>query len=162
MVKFRPKDDRSWDLLECTLLESGRPGVDDVPLKRWQANPTVHNRYLYAKALARKKETALAERDLREALKMDPSDIYCRLGLAALILRKNADPANLEEVRKYLSDADQAAILPEEHAMLEALEVALGGDLRRSALLFACILVSSPENETAKKALKILSGWPPK
>lgn len=159
LVELEPKWDGSWDLLEWVLAEQNSEEADDVSLKRLQANDTARNHYLQARCLVGNNDAAGAEREVRAGLKKDPANGHCQLGLAALLLNKSDTPENVEEARRLLKSAHSKDVpaLWADRAVLEAIAMSLDGDVRGGAFLCANILDRFPDNDAARKALKILT-----
>jgi tetratricopeptide (TPR) repeat protein len=71
-------------------------------LKRY---PTPRNHFLLAKLLVDCDRLGEAEQPLREGLGLDPKDVYCNLGLAAILILRNNEADTLAEAGKHLGIA---------------------------------------------------------
>ena len=67
-----------------------------------QNNPSARNCYLLAKALAYHQRYDLAERECSSGLKLNAADLYCLMGLSAVLMRKSDDPQTLRAVGDLL------------------------------------------------------------
>jgi tetratricopeptide (TPR) repeat protein len=164
LLALEPKTDAAWDFLEGVLLARESDNAAKISGERVQANPTPRNHYLHAETLFTEKKFAEAEKELRAGLKQDDRHIYCRLGLAAQLLRDSARDGNLAEAETQLKAAadilrsakEPSWELRSDLAFLRSLHLALRGDLTRSAFEFARVLEFDPDNRNARAALELL------
>jgi tetratricopeptide (TPR) repeat protein len=74
---------------------------------RVKKKDTTRNRVLFAKALFLNKQFAKAEQQANAALKIDPSDFYANLCMAALILKRAKDSSTVYEAEQYFGRAER-------------------------------------------------------
>jgi tetratricopeptide (TPR) repeat protein len=124
------------------------------------AIPSPRNCYLLAKALALNERYDLAENACLAGLKMDPNDVYCLLGAAALAMRKSDDEASL---RLALSRLDAARLqcrpsgggvdLFAEHDYLACVHHALCGEVAFARIKLQRLQSENPDNLRFEKLL---------
>lgn len=101
-VHLDPARDRAWDLL--TLLLRDEKKTDEaiaVARRRIAVKDNVHNRYFLAKVYADSAQFDKSAEELHVALKIDPKDLNCRLGLIALALKRD-NAQSLKEAGEQL------------------------------------------------------------
>jgi tetratricopeptide (TPR) repeat protein len=135
-----PRRDSSWNALIHVLGGSGR-GEDLTKLCReWNAtgDASARKRMLLAVLLATAGDTDGAEKEWRAALALDPGGVETNLGLAALVLRRAEDDADLAEAARRIEVAKAAVAAAGDEAdpglsahcdLLEAVALGLSGDV---------------------------------
>jgi hypothetical protein len=77
-----------------------------------ETSKTPRNCYLLAKSLAWNQRNELAQQMCIAGLRLDPDDVLCGLGLAALLMKQSDDAKTLEQTQKLLDKA-RATLRPE-------------------------------------------------
>jgi tetratricopeptide (TPR) repeat protein len=168
-IALKPKCQLSWDLLYICKLGApeGEKRNDqagyEVIKKELEHLPTAQNHLQLARVCVNLERLEEAEKVLHSGLERFPEDLYCRLGLAAVLLRSNGDPAAAVAVKKSLDRVRESLKKQWDQSLVEsywlsmAICQALTGDLghSREALLF--LREKAPDFEEAKKAIELFS-----
>jgi tetratricopeptide (TPR) repeat protein len=161
---LRPESRHSEILLDGALLLSGKNAELIARCeKRLRTRDEVPTRHVAAQAhwaLGAFKE---AETHVRAGLRLDPADLRCALGLAVLLM-KRGDPAGLAEAGDLLKNVQprvKESEFADEAAVLRGMHLALAGDPKAARAALVEIACRNTDQETARKALRIL-GAPPR
>ena len=101
-VRLDPSRERAWDSLIVMLeAEEKTDEAITVARQRLEFKDNVRNRLFLAKVYVNSDHLDKAEEELRAALKIDPKDLNCLLGLIALRLKRN-DAQSLKETDEQL------------------------------------------------------------
>jgi tetratricopeptide (TPR) repeat protein len=163
-VALDPKCQKNWDVLFlCQDQRGANRELYYVCKKQLKHFPTVRNSLLFASACADLQLLDKAEKVLRHALEQHPDDAHCRLGLAAVLLRKSAKADSLVEAKQCL---DQVAdrLNDEDNPELakplqfhQAIYLALTGANYESCCLFETLSYGPSNEPTAKYASKAMA-----
>jgi tetratricopeptide (TPR) repeat protein len=103
----------------------------------------------------------VAERHLRQGLRLDPKDLDCNLGLTAVLLNR-FDKSNVDEIRQCLFEAEiqcpegDSSVRRSETVVLRSVAAALMGDLPFARRTIQKLLENEPNNQPAKNLAKVL------
>jgi hypothetical protein len=124
--------------------------------------PTPRSCYLLAKALVLNERYDLAQSACLAGMRMDPADVYCLLGNAALVMRKGDDEQSLKLASQLL---DQARLqcrptgsvdLFAEHDYLASIYQALSGEVAFARIKLQRLQGENPDNPRYEKMLTAL------
>jgi tetratricopeptide (TPR) repeat protein len=111
VVKKDPGRETSWDTL-IPLLAKDLPKTSKEIIaacqQRLKYKDTAKARFLFAKVYEELGQLTAAEEQLRAGLKGKPDDLYCMLGLAAVLMQRSKENAALAEAGKLLDKAEKA------------------------------------------------------
>jgi tetratricopeptide (TPR) repeat protein len=163
-VALDPECQKNWDvLLICQYRHGASRELYGVCKKQLKYFPSVRNYLLLASACADMHFPKKAEKFLRHALKKHPNDAHCRLGLAAVLLRKTDKAATLAEVKQCL-DRVAEVVNREDNPELakplqfhQAIYLALTGANYESCCLFETLSYGPSNEPTAKYASKAMA-----
>lgn len=125
-VRLDPSRGRAWDLLTEVL--SDKKHMEQaiaIARRRLKFKDNAHNRFFLATVYADGNQFDKAAEELEVGLKKDPKDLYCRLGLLALAIRR-ADARSLKDLGEQI-DALNPRIQEARNLQLWAEYVRTGG-----------------------------------
>ncbi|MHB8521628.1 MAG: tetratricopeptide repeat protein [Limisphaerales bacterium] len=106
-IALNPSLDCVWDMVTATMGEQAK--FDQlIPLcqQRLKDRDNAHNRFFLAKVLFASGQYRKAEQELRAAVKLEPDNFSCVLGLAAVLMKQDSD-AGLVEAQTWILKARQ-------------------------------------------------------
>ncbi len=110
ILQIDPKYSPAWEQLQQALILQNRL---DEAVRTAQALvqhlPAARSHYLLSKAYALHNRFDLAEQECRAGLKINPTDVHCLLGMAAVVLRKGDDAQTLRDAQTLLDLAKREA-----------------------------------------------------
>ncbi len=137
-VELDPSRERAWEMLTPLLVEQAKyEEAAVVARKRIARKDNAHNRFFLAKVYAEQKQFDKAAEQLRIGLKQEPEDLDCRLGLIAMLLKRDDSAARKEageqlgEVKVRKSD-DKSKSRQVSYSLLRGIHAALSGSARPS------------------------------
>jgi tetratricopeptide (TPR) repeat protein len=169
-VALDPTDDRLWDAWFGLSLASAAPS-DLVAIGRAhvKARDSARNRIILSKILAAKMgEWNEAVEQAEIAAKLDPSDIFAPLMLAAITLKRDDQPTDLALAKTSLERANE--LLQKGPHNQEALKrwreltldsvifMAWTGQPQRAMSFASLVLKYFPDDPTAKSLLQVIGG----
>jgi internalin A len=164
-VRLDPTCERAWDFLTFLLAEkASNEEALDVAKRRLKSKDNAHNRFLLAKLFADNKQFDFAEEQLRIGLNKDQDDLNCRLGLAAILLRREDAKAlksaeeRLDKLEPLLKN-NKSKEITNHYGLLRGIAAALNDNREGAKKKFNEIIQIDSENVTAKKALFYLGEW---
>jgi hypothetical protein len=163
ILQLDPKNQTAGEQLQQALLLQERKAEQlQAAQVLADANRSSRNCFLLAKALVLNQRYDLAEQMCLAGLKLDTSDPYCLLGLAALAMRKGDDQKTLDLARDLLNRA-RHELRPEsgmhmfiELEYLEAIHQALSGDADLARLKLERLHRDNPEVPRFEKAISAI------
>jgi hypothetical protein len=162
ILQLDPKHQIALEQLQSSLTFQKRNAeVLQVAQTLNEAVASPRNCYLLAKALVLNERYDLAENACLAGMKMNPSDIYCLLGRAALLMRKSDDEASLQLAHQLLDDArlqcrpvsGGGVDLFAEHDYLAAVNQALSGEVAFARIKLQRLQGENPDNLRYEKIL---------
>ncbi|HZZ81365.1 MAG TPA: tetratricopeptide repeat protein [Gemmataceae bacterium] len=160
--KLDPDNALAWELAIATA--DSEADLLDLCEKRAKRQDSARIRFMLANAYDATDKTEQAEGALRACLKKYPDDKHSRIGLAALLIRRNT-PATLKEaeqeldrVHKLLGNAQGE--LQRDYDTTRAILTALQGDEKAARARLRAVLKAEPDHESAKAALDVLDPAP--
>jgi tetratricopeptide (TPR) repeat protein len=164
---LEPARSESWDLLlYCKVLrdpDRDTLEVYEVAKKQLEHCVTARNHLIVAGECVQLHRLDEAEKVLRRGLKQFPDDMHCRLGLAAVLLRKNDQPETLAEVSQCLVEVKEPILAKGDEDMRKtlffnyAIYLALTGKSFESREMLQAIVDHDAKHQGAKKALELLA-----
>jgi tetratricopeptide (TPR) repeat protein len=153
-IEVAPKHDPAWDLLTGLLAAQGRSQeCVDLCLQRLKHTDNAHNRFLAAKAYELAKDYGKVEEQIRAGLKLDATDSYCTLGLAALLLRKG-DATSVRAAGTYLDRLEKEgdSKLRSDLRVARSVHTALSGEPRKARDMLDDLLKFEKDHRKAQQA----------
>jgi hypothetical protein len=159
------KDQAAWEkLLQSLVLQERNADYlrEAQGLVLAQEMKTPRNFFLLAKAQAANQHYDLAEQACATGLNLNKSDVYCQLGMAALMLHKADDTQTLKVAEDLLTMARQncrpehGAIVYTELEYLSAIHQAVSGGIAIARLRLEHLRDENPDNPRYQKLLNAL------
>ena len=135
ILQYDPKNQMAAEQLQSSLVFQGRK-ADAMQAAQMlkDAVSSPRNFFLLAKAFALNERDDLAQNACLAGLQLDPTDVYCLLGTAAMVMRRGDDPQSLKTAGDLLERAKRecrpnvGVNLFTEHDYLAAIHQALSGN----------------------------------
>jgi tetratricopeptide (TPR) repeat protein len=121
--------------------------------------PTPRSHFLLAKTLSEADQLDEAEKALRAGLRLSPDDLYCNLGLVAVLLRHGPSAERRAEAERVLARArtlfrsDSPATLGRDYEFLNAVQLALNGSPEASRFAMRRLVDQNPNVAGLRQAL---------
>ena len=150
------------------LAQTANPeGALAVAKKRLGLKDNAHNRFFVAKVYEQRQEFDAAGTELHAGLKAEPADILCKLGLAALLLKREDAAALtqagtiLDHIGQQLKEGKTKDRWQKDYLLLRGLEAGLHGQPDKARQLLKQLLALDKNQQTALKALDVLENHEP-
>ena len=156
-VQLDPTRELAWDLLTRMLTDTGRVAeAIAVADRRIKIEDNAHNRFLLANGYVERRQFDKAVEHLRAGLSKDENDLNCRLGLIAVLLRRD-DVEALKQAGEQLDavasriEQEKSRARTRHYLLLRGLHAALSGRVDRAKELFQRVLRQDMDNTTTAK-----------